>query len=308
MKKILSAVFALLLLSFCLSLPAAAELPAVTFSDDFSTLYLDGEAYCRFDATVLTYSYASPLDSALALTPEQQQSVRGVELRTNEAGNILSAEVTYRDGAVLSLSYLAERDRAAYNRMVSGEGETFTVDFLWPEGNTVETRRESLRGEPLRLGEDILNRCWEISVTTASEDGSITVLQGALLTWEDEFYYVDFAEAEVVSREQFYPAAYAELPAYRVTDPDLHARLQAAEEAYYADDLGFFYDDNLTETISAVFLVLVFAVLPLGILILCLIFATRTSGLYRRLFSVICTLSAAELAVFAILSAQIVLG
>ena len=150
--------------------------------------------------------------------------------------------------------------------------------------------------------------CDYFPVVVASSDGNLTAYKGALITIDDDCYYVDFEEAHIESWYDFNPYDYAELPAYEISDTELIASIQEGEDAYYSDDFGFLLDDSFTEAVSAVFLIFVFAIIPFAIFVVFLILAIRSKTVYKKMFRLIYILSAAELAVFAIVTTFVLMG
>ena len=306
MKKFKSLIIALILLFSCFGLTAFAENSSITISDDYQNLYLNGDSYSRFNASILEIDYYMTIDNPIELSAVQQETILQIELLINEQENVISADISFTDGSILSVDFLREDCFEAYNEIVNGESKEYIIDFLWPEGNTVKAKRTALFDTPVTLYVNELEWCDFYTVTASNSDNSLTALKGSLLIMDDNYYYVDFAEVGVKNAYEFVPYDYTELSAYEITDTNLLQRIKEAEEKYYADDLGFLYDDDLTETISAVFLVFIFAIIPLAIFIVFLILAIRSKTYYRKLFRTICILAAAELAIFAIIATLIV--
>lgn len=306
MKKIISVIIAVILSSFCLGFTAFAENSSVVISDDYQKLYLNGASYSRFDASKLEIEY-NTINTYIELSEAQQETVKEVALLANEHKNIISADIFFNDGATLTVDFLRDDYLDEYNKIVNNQSEEYIIDFDWPEGNTVKAQRTALFGNRITLYGDELEFCDYYFVSTQNDDGSLTAVTGSLIIVGDEYYYVDHEENNVIIWDSFYPNALTELSAWEITDADLIESFKEAEEKYYSEDLGFLYDDTLTESVSAIFLVCLFAIVPFIILILFLILAIRAKGFYKKLFSNICILSAAELIVFAIITACIII-
>lgn len=306
MKKIISVIIPVLLLFSCLGLTAFAENSSVTISDDYQKLYLDGNSYSRFNNSTIEVEYFS-FNADVELNATQQELIDEVVLETNENITIISADIYFKDGAVLSVGFLHDDYLEIYNEISTGQITECIIDFEWPEGNTVVTEKTALLGDAVTLYGDDLKWCDYYPVIIKTSDESLTLYEGALLIINDEYYYTDFSEAAVANWYDFNPYDYSELPAHKITDTELLASIKAAEEEYYSDDLGFLYDDNLTETVSAVFLIFVFAIVPFAILVVFLVLAIRSKTVYRKMFSTICILSGAELAIFAIITAFVMM-
>jgi ATP-dependent Clp protease ATP-binding subunit ClpC len=85
----------------------------------------------------------------------------------------------------------------------------------------------------------------------------------------------------------------------KITDEALLQELNTAQDAYYNDDMGFLFNDALTQSISKIFLVVIFCVIPGIVLILFAILAIRAKqAIYRKLFILVSTLSGTLTAIF----------
>lgn len=301
MKKFISIIFTITLIFSCFGLTAFAENSSITISEDYQTLSIDGESYSRFNASMLEFD-CYETDKQITLSKAQQEAIASIELFANEQENIISVDITFKDGAYLSITFLRDDYLDEYNEIINNLSQNYVIDFGWPEDNTVVANRDDFFGNAIYLKSNVLEWCDYFYVTASSSDNSMTVVKGALITYDNEYYYVDFAESGIADGYSFSPYNYDTLSAHEITNEVLLKSLVEAEEAYYADDLGFFFDDDFTETISAVFLIFIFAIIPFAIFIVFLVLAIRSKTVYRKLFSTICILSGAELAIFAIIT------
>lgn len=307
MKKFRYLIVAALLLFSCLGLTAFAADSSVTISDDYQKLYMNGNSYSRFNVSRVETYYDLVVDTPVELSATQQELIASVELQTNAQENVVHADIYFNDGAVLSVGFLQDDYLEAYNEFISSEDGIYVIDFEWPAGNTVDATTADLLGNETTLDRTVLEWCSHYPVIIRSADGSLELYKGALIVFEDKYYYSDFDEIGVTDWYDFNPYSYDYLAAHEITNASLLADIQEAENEFYADDLGFLYNDDLTEVISTIFLVFVFAVIPLAILIVFLILAIRSKTIYRKLFSGICIFSGAELIVFGIITALIMM-
>ena len=303
MKKWISVLITTMLLLSCLGMTAFAKKASATISDDFQKLYLDGNSYSRFDTSMLEIEYYETLNETVTLSAVQQETVKSVILDGNEYRNIISATISYKDGATLSVEFLRDDYLNTYEAIINGENNKYIIDFEWPEGNTVTAKKTSLLGNSVTLSATQLEWCDYYKITVQSIDGYLTVQKGALIIINDQYYYVDFSEAGIENWEYFAPYDFSELSAYKISDASLCDEIKEAEDAYYADDMGFLFDDDFTETISTVFLIFAFAFIPLVIFVVFLFLAFRSKTVYRKLFTTICILSVTELTVFVTIAA-----
>ena len=299
MKKYLICIITSILLFSCLGMTAFADNSGPAISDDYQTVYLNGETYSRFNASMIDtdyeYLYAAP-----NLTDAQQEYIAEITFMINDSRSLLSVDIDFKDGSTLSANYIRNDYRDTYHELIKNQNAPYIIDFEWPEGNRVTGSKSLFTANPVVLGSRDLHRSdqYPILMNILGDDTDLYI--GALLIIDGHYYYVDYEEIGVTKWYNFNAYEYTDLPAYEITDSDLVADIAAGEDAYYNADFGFLYDDELTTTISNVFLILVFAVMPAVILVLFLILAIRAKTVYRKLFTVICCISGVELVIFTI--------
>lgn len=309
MKKLTYLLVFVLVLS-CLCVGAAAqETPwvqesysediTIEISEDYKTVTWQGVTYCRFNSNVIELDYEGEGGEA-ELTAQQLEDFSRVHVESMNRQTVLNLEIHFRDSSILIASYLREDMIKVYENLQAGNAEKYRVDFSWPEGNTVNADRQGLYGTSITLTEDILDWCNFYDVYAVDRDESIAVIVGALLTHEEKFYYVDYSQCGFSSypyHTYLYEAQ--ELPGWEITDEALLQKLNTAQDAYYNDDMGFLFNDALTQSISKIFLVVIFCVIPGIVLILFAILAIRAKqAIYRKLFILVSTLSGTLTAIF----------
>lgn len=329
MKKILSVIFAFILISSCFAFTAFAEddfnifeekQPIITFSENFNKMYVDNESFSRFDASMLLtdFGYNVLIDEEynsdyylgssayVDLTDEQKETVKDIAIETNFDNNMYRVEVQYNDGSIITIYFLEDSYFEEYNKVVNGDAIEYEIDFLYPDGNIVATEKSRLFGEATTITQHDLASLYDYyDVTAQNSDGSIIVRAGQLLLIDDVFYYVDLFETDfenVIWYDYSTYSKFDEFPVYKITDETLLADLQSAQQRYYEDDYGYLYNDDATDAVSAVFLIFVFAVIPAVILVIFLIKAIRGKGIYQKIYGAVAALCVAELAVFTIIA------
>lgn len=306
MKKLIATILFAILLFSCLGLTAFAETP-VTISDDYQTITMDGKSYTRIDASNLDVEYYEQLYKQVELSAAQQEQIKNVHIEGNENLILLYAEITFTDGATLSIDFLQTDYLETYQNFLNGQVEDYTIDFGWPEGNTVDAKNFDLWVNDTTLKQEDLEYCDYYYVSAQSSDGKLSATTGALIVIDSSYYYVDFKEIGVNDYNDFYPQAFETLLAHKISNEKLISKLEDAETTYYADEFGFLFNDDLSETIASVFLIFIFAVIPFILLVLFLILAIRSKTIYKKLFRTIYILSGSVLAVFAIVTVLIFL-
>lgn len=307
MKKFISFIIALIVLSSCIGITSFAASYDVTLSEDFSELYSAGKTYSMVDASKFQI-YHEDSQKQVVLSNSQKETVRDVFLETAANEIFFFADIKYKNGITLSISYLDNDYMDEYSKIINGDVENYTIDFYYPEGNIIEAKKEILfdYGNSVTLTSKDIDFSDTYDVYIGKEHDLLKIVAGVILVNDDDCFYVDFEEAGLTADEWYSIYDYPHVKAHKIKDEALLDKIYDAQDRYYRDDLGFFYDDDFTESISTALIIFVFAVIPLALFILFLILAILSKTVYKKLFTVICALSAAELTVFAIIAALFV--
>lgn len=331
MKKLLSLIISFVLIFSCFAVTVFAEdfdllnakTPIGTFSDRYEKFYAEGEQYTRIKASVietdLNYNwiveeeyvseYYLGVGIYIQLTNQQKQEIKTVKLKTNKDRTLIEATFTYFDDAQMTVMYLKDAYLDEYNKVVTGQTETLTIEFVYPSYNNVEAQRQQLVGEMTTFTNSrLVDLEDDYDVVAKNSDGSMSVVVGKLLVIADEYYYLNYKEAGF-GEDDWYSGSIGEIankPLNKITDTQLIAAIDGAMEEYYNDDYGVLYDDDVTESISIGFFVFVFAVVPLAILVFFLIKAIRGKGIYKKLYFAVVAVCLAEIVVFAVLAGIVI--
>ena len=331
MKKLLSLIISFVLIFSCFAVTVFAEdfdllnakTPIGTFSDRYEKFYAEGEQYTRIKASVietdLNYNwiveeeyvseYYLGVGIYIQLTNQQKQEIKTVKLKTNKDRTLIEATFTYFDDAQMTVMYLKDAYLEEYNKVVTGQTETLTIEFVYPSYNNVEAQRQQLVGEMTTFTNSrLVDLEDDYDVVARNSDGSMSVVVGKLLVIADEYYYLNYKEAGF-GEDDWYSGSIGEIankPLNKITDTQLIAAIDGAMEEYYNDDYGVLYDDDVTESISIGFFVFVFAVVPLAILVFFLIKAIRGKGIYKKLYFAVVAVCLAEIVVFAVLAGIVI--
>ena len=305
MKKLISILFTMTLLFSCLGLTAFAKSSSLTISEDYRTITVDGKTYSQFNSNMLDLSgTVDRTNMQVMLSSSQKDAIHEIVATSDHTQTMFDLGIEFKDGVYVSISYLRNDLLADYNHLVNNRLDSYDINFSYPEHNTIIADSKALYGTEAMLTSDFLNQCDYFPVTVSNKENSITIIKGSVLIVDDEYYYVDFAELGIAFRNSFDPWDYNSLQAYKITDSSLVEKLETAYDNYYFG--GF--SDGFTQTLSAIFLIFVFAIIPLGILIAGIILAIRSKKVYKKLFSILSTLAAAELVIVAIISLCIILS
>lgn len=295
MKKIIFAILLAMLILSGLHITAFAQTPYVTFSQDYDSLTIQDTAYTCIDSSQLIAQTGESLNYPIRLTPEQMDSVMTIHLETTPTQNIIYADIQYKNGALLSAYYLQNDYMDTYNQLISGNANSYVIDFVYPDGNTIEAERNELITNDVLLKSAQLEWCDYYYIYKQNNEASLSIAAGALIIIDEDYYYVDFEEVGVDDWSYFYPDNYAELPAHKITNSDLCAKISAGEEAYYKDDSAWLFGDGIDIGIITIMVIAVLFIVPIALLITFIILAIRSKGIYKKLFRALYVLSIATI-------------
>ncbi len=299
-----------------------SKMPIGTFSDRYENFYADGEQYTRINATVIEMDldyywiveeeynsdYYLGTSIYIELSNQQKQEIKTVKLKSNKQRTIVEATLVYFDEVEMKIVYLKDDYLGEYNKIVNGKTDTLTVNFTYPNNNKVVAQKNQLIGETTTFTRNQLSS-WnnEFDVIAENSDGSISVVAGKVLLIDDEYYYLNFSETGLDEEDVYHNIGkFANKPVHRITDTALIEEFNKALADYYNDDYGVLYDDNATESISIVFFVFVFAVIPFAILVFFLIKAIKGKGIYKKLYFIVVAICLAEIIVFSIIAGVVI--
>lgn len=307
MKKWMTTFVGIILLFTRLGFTAFAAPASATLSDDYQTLTINGNTYSRFDISQAETRYQElPLD--IALSDAQARSVKEIFLETNSGENLIYANINFKDGSSLSIGFLRDDYKDEYQKIIAGESNQYLIDFQYPEGNKITASKKDFYGKPALLNFDQLQYADSFPVYATTADDAISVYKGMLLVIEEEYYYVDFTEQRINNPYDFNPYNYKELATYKIGNAELIERMEESIDRYYSEEFGILFDEEFGETISAIFLILVFGIVPFIIFLVFLFLAIRSKTVYKKMFRIVYLLCGLELVVFAIMTVLITMN
>lgn len=272
----------------------------LTFSDDYTQIYLNDYTYSRIHDWRLTTEPEYKLPNEVSLTKKQETELLKYSIATNSNCKFMWVELYMADGTQISATYsrddIADEYEKLFHRIDNPE---FSIDFIYPEGNTLTTDKYALWGEEqtIKFAYDYDEN---FSVVSYSEDKSFSIYQGEVVLYKDEFYFVDCIENNFNGT---YELPFEKtLKVYKIKDKALLENLNQNLTKYYEDDFGFFLNDNFSKSISDIFIIIIFALLPLAALIVFGITAIRSKGIYRKMSIIISAISLVELIIFTIIT------
>lgn len=284
------------LLSLMLSLAAGAFAVSwgeVTISEDLEQVIIDGHVYVRADMSELDSDFFTK-EAKITLTEAQAQEYKRVKLYIMDAYDfVIRVELQRNDGMIMEISYIRSELYESYMALL--EQEEYTVRFEYPSNNDAITEKSQLCGEATTVYRDQLREMKTYFSVYAIGQESMQLEKGWLLLIEGDYYFVDKAESGL--ENGFRIRQEPKIAAYKVTNPDLCARFDKAMDIYYSEGLGILEDPEVTDRVSAVFMIIMFGFLPFGVLAAFTVFAIVTQKREYRILYI--TVSACALLVLA---------
>lgn len=311
MKKLISMICVILLISsFCI-LTASAKDDVITIADNFNSLVYNDSVYVRVDnGDAVDYDNALVLDNnakvhpSVSLTKRQAADIREVEATVDNHRNAyVVLDVFYKTSNVArNIVYIKESRLDEYYGILGGVGHVYTTQIDYKQDEEFTMTETQLKGEPIVRDGDEIPHTNTFTVWVESEDGCFSEMAGEIMIVEpdDEYYYLDFFQ---YGKDGYYDlltdlGSCEGVTLYRITDAQLIERIKTDYAAFY-DAQMLPYTANVGKVLSAVMIALIFGVLPLAVIVVSVIGWMRSKrALYRRLFASMVLVGTAELAAF----------
>ena len=268
---------------------------SIEFSSNFSELTYNGESYVQFNNNLLT-GEIDTLSSEVKLTPNQQQILTSMYVDISDQNDIIYANYVLKNGGQMNFTYLKREYIELYNDVMANNWDTAKIDFIWPEDNIITVNKQLLKQTKTTMFVTEFTDVFDVYAPIG--DKNFGIMKGMLCNNGDKYYYVDYVDAQIVYDKDFDIWDYSNVIAYEITDEVLYNQIETAIQKNYGVDYGFFEDDKFTAKVSDVFLIIAFAVIPLGIFVVFLILTLRSKTGYKKFFGTITILSAVELIIF----------
>ena len=323
MKKSILILTLILAFSFVFSVSCfGADDAAVTLSDDYSVLYLDGDPYSRANTDAVNldvYAGGSVFISNIAseepyfsyneyevnlnieLSDSQKEELTKIYVRSNgEEQLFVTAELYFKDGSTIWYSYVRDDVKEDFKKVTEGKPDEFVVEYRTysDQGDILKTvsRDSLLTGDKEKIDFYEYN---DFDVAAFSDSFNYSVYKGLVYIGENEYYYFDFEENGITNSYDLYELNVLEIEAHRITDEEAIAIIEEGLQEYYDDDYGYLFNDELTDIVSKIFFSLVFAAVPVVTAVITFILAIKSKkALYKKLLLATSGLSLSSLATF----------
>ncbi len=209
------------------------------------------------------------------------------------------AYISFKSGRNYNASYLKEDLFDDYNSAKMGEWENIKIDFLFPNGNILSAKRQSVisDSQTVLFNNDIEDGL-TLTVYADLNGENFGVRTGEIVVIDSSFYYEDYKENEITYTKSFDLEDYSNVLAYEIIDKELISDLKEAQKKYYGDDYGFLEDDNLTKTVSDVLLIIIFGIVPFLIALIFIALAIVNKTIYKKFFRAIYISALLAVAIF----------
>ena len=301
MKRYLAILLCLTGLLCCLCMSVSAEEFGCTLSDDLETLYYDGEAYTKVNVLAFNCYYTIG-ELPLELTAAQQARYSAWCAYWDESECIVEVTLVDTDGTRITLGYLKDSRLEEFSELLSDTEGEFLISHY---GDDIPAAMDTLKGTPVTLDQYTSQWSDYFPVGQYMEGTDLMVTRGTVLIDGRNYYYVDHEENGIVDRAHYLTPDFEGAAAYKIQDPELCAAIKGAQSSMYDVEI---WDDDGTNTFSAILLALVFGLLPCGVAVTALIFAVRCKGFYRKAWAITAGLAGATVLVFIILAAIFLLA
>lgn len=294
-KRILSLIFAILLLIPCLTLTASADTCDISLWDDLKTLRHNGALYTRFDASMTEWEYDCSYNGVTYDIAE----VKYVDYNLSVNDVIIEADIYLKDGTSIHASFINENYLEEHNSICNNPA-FYEIEFEYANTHTVAVSSQHFNGNKTTVDVDEIRFSEYFSVNTPCADDSFYVKKGILALIDDEYYYVSYTENNCNTTIDLWHVKEQVLTAHKITDTETINRLNTVYDEYDFDSLSIFESD-LTGGFGIVLLCIAFGLIPLAALIIFLMLSIRAKvPAYKKMFRAIWVTSAAELFVFAV--------
>ena len=325
MKKIISLFIAVLLLFSCLAVSVSAgesffdakevhyegfeedyttvidKKEKITFSANYKTLYVGKDKYVSFSNENIYDNVYADLENKISLTKKQKAETKEIFLYANESGILIDAEIEFTDGSSLFVHFIKEKYLSECKNILENIPATCTIELYYPENNTVTVTSNNLWGEKKVFYDAESSIKDYFFVLSQTKDKKLTISTGYLLLINDDFYYFNFLENNT---NYLYCDVYGldKITVHKIEDPETLQALEKAKTLYYEEDLGYLLDGDFTQTVADVFLIVIFAVLPLAALVVFIILSIKSRGIYRKINILTSVLLTGELIIFTVIT------
>lgn len=275
------------------SVPFEAQDNDIIISSDHQSLVYKDITYVRFDASVTEWDIANTTtDNNCAYL----SGVDYIDYDISEKDSIITANIYHSDDSYLRCSFIKETLLSEHNNM-SASASKYVVNFDYPDYVKIPLTAAALSSEATSINNTAFYSLDEHSVNVYSQDESFYVQKGALVIFENEYYYVDYHQNRITKANKYYKDLQSVI-GYKVTDTELIAKFDE-QTGNNNDIIDLIFSGELFNVFGTLLLCIIFGLIPLAALVLFLILSIRAkTPIYKRLFLAIYITSAAELLLF----------
>ena len=304
MKKILSCLLFLVVLSsmFTLTAFATEDRQKITISEDYKTVYYNGDTYELIDDVYGECGHSSVNDFSnktdFNLTATQNKVIEYITANVSKAA--IGIEITYKQSGYGYYTYLNVDCKDEYKDLLKGKSNKYSFSIC---NDYTEVEKDILFTKPIKIKGYETNYYEQFNVESHVSKGLLSISSGSILIdWKNkEYYYLDnlqFAEGNAY----FDFSQFEEVTIYKITDKHTCEIIEDEYGTYYGeDDFDLPADEEINTYESLIVLSIIFILIPFVVLILSIIRFFRSSKSYKNCFAAIAISCILELIVLALL-------
>ena len=301
MKKIISIIAAALFICSCFALTVSAD-AAYTFSEDYKTVYYEGNIYHSFNANGITSDCYGVDGFVPNLSEEQAKEVLSASVSVADGKAMLQSEIMFVDGRTLITRYIRSDYYPEYKRYIENGNQSCYVELgLFETEKVLEFETSRLKGSEIEMTLNEYYAAPSVSTYFNIADGELCYYTGEIVVNGDEYYYIDFKDAGIY--EPYFYNWPESFKAYAIEDPDTLSLLAENADAIEGNTEAFVSGmADLNDVITSALLILLFAVIPGAVFIFTFIMTiVSKKSPYKRLYAKVTLVSAVEMALFAVI-------
>lgn len=264
----------------------------IEFYDDFNSARINGEEYTsirsvhlcinNYESEYTDYENILVIGESAGFVSE----IYFLDSYCDDTCIFIDYELT--NGELQQKYYLKNEYMDEYATLLTEYSDEVIVNFQYPEGNIVQSETKHLfENEPVEYHRDDGFDEFYLVYCPFSDSDSIGVYKGSIYSIDGSYYYYDNqynSENHDDDNDDYI------IYLSKITDEKLIEELSEAE-LLYQDNMGIFYDEELSQSVSKAILALWFLVIPFGLIILSIILLIKLPKKYRRILLTLLILS-----------------
>jgi hypothetical protein len=295
MKIIKKTTLFLLIAILCIPLfslyASAGKISTVTFSEDFSTMVLDGTTYSKVNALYLSNPQYTKKIVEFIPTETQEKTVLKLDVFPCTKSYVVNISIIFKNGDCLESHYVPQDKLQNFNAQMDTYPDKLYITN-YPYYGKEKVFSYSLLKDDITSGETVTINMEDVYYSgyeVCGYDDGLYFLKGLIFQYGKNYYYVDCKKSNIVSPNDF-DFFEKTVNAVKITSPEL------------IEILGG--ESSEDEEISFIIIPTVFCILfSVVTLILGIVLTIITKKTYRKLWATTAALSLLEIIMLVVLIA-----